>query len=578
MQLGRYSVSTLLPPPIYNIRFSPDNRFFAVAVEKGFEIWKTWPLGLVRRRVLPGTLSLALILPHSPLLVLQGGGVSPLYAPNKVVIYNDKLGEVVAEIEFGERARGIVARRGMICIALLRKVVGFEYGFGSSDVLGKGKGKALKEDTGFWIKKLGEWETCKNNQGLMAISTAPDSTLLALPGRQAGHVQLIPLPPCPVDPAALNISSARVTASRPTFRSPIILAHTHPLSTLVTTPSGSLILTTSERGTLVRVWDTAKGRLEKELRRGVDPAEVWGVGFEGDGKDARVVGWSDKGTIHVWGDESAKAEQESLGSSKSSAPSLTNILSRNLPLPKYFKSITSIAQYHLPRKNPHAFSAALGAAGVPSMSMREAVETDSERSEKFVVTWLEVQVAVSAERDDSHDGQNRMKRESEENEKTHHHRRSSDTMGGVMCSGGGSLPMGSRIERLSLGPDGTNKTATPSQHVENSTLAKVANGATMLSGKGRERDVSSSSRARVKSHPTHQYATVSQAHLPSVSQQPRTEKQKQLIAITYSGDWYRLKVPVPTTCYTDHTEERKEKIGKCELVEYRRLGVGGGGW
>lgn len=50
MQLGRYSVSTLVPPPIHSITFSPDGRFFAVAAEKGYEIWKTWPLGLVRRR------------------------------------------------------------------------------------------------------------------------------------------------------------------------------------------------------------------------------------------------------------------------------------------------------------------------------------------------------------------------------------------------------------------------------------------------------------------------------------------------------------------------------------------------
>lgn len=51
--------------------------------------------------MLPGTLARALILPGSPLMVLQGGGKEPLFPPNKVVIYHDGLGSPVAEIEFG---------------------------------------------------------------------------------------------------------------------------------------------------------------------------------------------------------------------------------------------------------------------------------------------------------------------------------------------------------------------------------------------------------------------------------------------------------------------------------------------
>jgi hypothetical protein len=148
----------------------------------------------------------------------------------------------------------------------------------------------------------------------MAVSTAPSSTLLAIPGRQPGHVQLINLPPCPP-------SSPHTPRAPTAHRSPIILAHTHHLSSLASTASGSHIVTTSERGTLLRVWDTARGRMERELRRGVDRAEMWGAVLEegvlpradaagagtmgGEGGEAppggRVIGWSDKGTVHVWG-------------------------------------------------------------------------------------------------------------------------------------------------------------------------------------------------------------------------------------------------------------------------------------
>lgn len=153
----------------------------------------------------------------------------------------------------------------------------------------------------------------------MALASTLESTLLAIPGRQAGHVQLINLPPCRTANSAQPSRTTR-TASQ-AFRSPIILAHEHELSSLACTATGSHIVTTSERGTLLRVWSTAQGRLERELRRGVDRAEMWGAQFE-DGitgastsigsiedrrrdelrsKGGRVVGWSDKGTVHIWG-------------------------------------------------------------------------------------------------------------------------------------------------------------------------------------------------------------------------------------------------------------------------------------
>lgn len=54
------------------------------------------------------------------------------------------------------------------------------------------------------------------------------------------------------------------------------------------------VLTTSERGPLLRVWDTSRERHERELERGVYRADMWGVKFE-DGLTA-----GDKGTDLMW--------------------------------------------------------------------------------------------------------------------------------------------------------------------------------------------------------------------------------------------------------------------------------------
>lgn len=80
--------------------------------------------------------------------------------------------------------------------------------------------------------------------------------------------------------------------------SSVIIAHNTAITTLTALPSGRLLATTSERGTLVRVWDTHSGNLIRELRRGSDKAEIYGVAFRPDEQDVCV--WSDKGTVHVF--------------------------------------------------------------------------------------------------------------------------------------------------------------------------------------------------------------------------------------------------------------------------------------
>lgn len=62
------------------------------------------------------------------ILFLQGGGRSPLYSPNKIVIWDDAIGKEVAELEFRERVRGMACRRGWLVVALKRRVVAFQVG------------------------------------------------------------------------------------------------------------------------------------------------------------------------------------------------------------------------------------------------------------------------------------------------------------------------------------------------------------------------------------------------------------------------------------------------------------------
>ncbi|KAL7425210.1 Phosphatidylinositol 3,5-bisphosphate-binding protein [Cryptotrichosporon argae] len=550
MQVGRTQVSTLRPTPVQSIRFTHDARLFAVAGESGYDVWATYPLRLVRRQALPGMLELALPLPYSPLLVLQGGGPNPLYPPNKIVFFHDGLRVPVAELEFGERIRGVAARNGLVVVALLRRIIAFEYGVRPI------QGVADETKSGFWVIKLNEWPTAENEVGLVAVSTAPGSTLLAFPGIQPGHLNLVHLAPCP-PPARVPAAPA---APHP-FRAPILIAHTSPLSALAASTSGAHVASASERGTLVRVWSTASGRMERELRRGVDRAHIWGVGFEqraGDGepeqnrrnelrrKGGRIVGWSDKGTVHVW---AADDPSQPIKSSPAAAPpSLANLLQKSLPMPKYFSSAPSAAQFHLPRKNPHAFASALGAAsaaaGVPSLRLDDDGDGDREWAEHFVVCWVEVEVDDDRPVAPPASGT------------------AAAAAVGAEAKPGKRHAMGSRDERGSFGSDAAStRTATPS-------LGRRADTPTMP-GSSAPMHVRHASAGSVRRH--HRRPATETGPAAPASAPPK-KKERQLVAITYSGDWYRLRLP-----REDDDDESMPK-GKCELVEYRRFSVGTNAW
>jgi len=229
----------------------------------------------------------------------------------------------------------------------------------------------------------------------------------------------------------------------------------------------------------------------------------------------------------------------------------THLLSRNLPLPKYFSSPPSFALYRLPRKNPHAFQQAIGTAagkaGVTSLRVNPDAP-DEELSERFVVGWIEV------------DAEPEMAQPKETAISVEEGRQSFP----------GGIGMGTREDRLSFGSEDTSRTVTP-------TPARF------------ERDTPTPPGSRKPSSTTTTINTATKSNLSGANAQTRTrhssdtikhkEKERQLVAITYAGDWYRLKIPASDSDGESEMEEDdKVKKGRCQLVEYRRLGVGGSGW
>ncbi|KAI0796565.1 WD40-repeat-containing domain protein [Abortiporus biennis] len=353
MNLARHTISSTPPVLIFDTRFDADCQLFTTATQSGFAVYQAWPLKLLHKRdITGGTLAAVVPLHTSSLLFLVGGGRSPRYPPNKVVFWDDARGQEVAELEFRERVRGLACRRGWLAVALRRRVIVFKVGNS--------------------ISRHAEWDTCDNPRGLLALATAAYSTLLAIPGKQMGHVQLIHLPQCP-PPTPIGPPPAtppRRPPPPPQHPVSIIVAHESALTTLTVPPSGRLLATTSSRGTLIRVWDAVTGKLLRVLRRGSDKAEIYGVAFRPDEREVCV--WSDKGTVHIF----------SLidGNGASNRHSTFSPLTPYLPLPKYFDSEWSYAQYRIPVQSAH-----ISMSAPPS----KPPTADVVDEEKCVVGWIE---------------------------------------------------------------------------------------------------------------------------------------------------------------------------------------------
>ncbi|KAG8825715.1 hypothetical protein FRC17_008559 [Serendipita sp. 399] len=357
------AISPTAPTQIIDVRFDADCKIFTCSTPSGFAVYRSNPLTLVsKREVKGGTLSIILPLHSTSLLFLVGGGRSPRYSRNKVIFWDEAQGKEVAELEFSGDVMGLACRRQNLAVALKRRVILFEI-----------------TNT---VKRLQQWETTENSRGLVALATAPGSTLLAFPGRQTGHLQLVYLPPCPAPPTDSTPGSSQAYQSPrlkpvPLRRDPVthIVAHTSALASISVSPSGRYVATTSETGTLIRIWDTDKGKNSHEFRRGIDQAHIYGVAFRPDEKEC--CAWSDKGTVHFFSLERLN---------RTSVLRHVSALFQN----NYLSSEWSYAQYRLPTPPAHV------AHSLSQTNRLGVANPDAGDEEKWTVGWIEIPPKVTS--------------------------------------------------------------------------------------------------------------------------------------------------------------------------------------
>ncbi|KAI0551477.1 WD40 repeat-like protein [Xylaria curta] len=236
-----------------SVAFNNDSSRFAVGLDSGFCIFLASTCQIQTARVFNAGLGLVQMMGNANYLALVGGGRSPKFPQNKVIIWDDSKGKVAFEIAALTAVRGVQITKTRVVVVQQNSVR--LYAFEKPP------------------KPLAKYETADNLLGLCCLT----DKYLVFPGRTPGHVQVVRL-------ATDSVS--------------ILPAHSSSLRALQLSADGELLATASEKGTLVRIFATGSGAKLAERRRGSENATIFSLRFSPSGNMLACT--SDKGNLHIF--------------------------------------------------------------------------------------------------------------------------------------------------------------------------------------------------------------------------------------------------------------------------------------
>ncbi|KAF0975748.1 hypothetical protein FDP41_005075 [Naegleria fowleri] len=289
-------LTRLNPPPssasdILFLGFNQDFSCMAAGVSNGFRIYNCDPYKETFKREFSGSIGMVEMLFRCNILALVGGGNDPAFNKNKVILWDDNQSAPIGELTFKSEVKAVKLRRDKIVVVLDKYV--YVYNFDK-------------------LERIRKFETYKNPKGLVALSPS-DDCVLAFPNTTKGSVRVELLD---------QDSSIHIPA------------HDGAINCLALNSDGTRLATASEKGTLIRIFDTHKGTKLQEVRRGADKADIYGIAFSPDSQF--FCASSDKGTIHIFANNTGTgnnytSSSQNNNNQSSSTQIATNTSNSSLP-------------------------------------------------------------------------------------------------------------------------------------------------------------------------------------------------------------------------------------------------------
>ena len=251
------------------ISFNYNSEYFSVGLNDGFKIFKTHPLSLTVDRKLNGGIGIIEMLNESNIFCLVGGGSNPKYKLNKLLIWDDSKCKNIKEFRFNSFVKNCKIKLKKIFIVCEDSI-------------------SIIEIENFDI--LETIQTIENPNGICSISKNPNEYLFAWPDFIKGRIE---------------IKNYKYFIRESINKNKLIKkVHESCIEQIELNYNGDLIATASDKGTIIRVFNTQNLNLLNEFRRGNTDAKIYSICFDMNNKFLAVA--SDKQKIHIFSMEEEK--------------------------------------------------------------------------------------------------------------------------------------------------------------------------------------------------------------------------------------------------------------------------------
>ncbi|KAI0074229.1 WD40 repeat-like protein [Panus rudis PR-1116 ss-1] len=245
-------------PNMLFANFNQDFTCISVGTRKGYSITNVDPFGRVYT-MNDGARGIVEMLFCTSLIALVGAADHPQSSPRKLQIVNTKRQSMICELLFPSSILAVKLNRKTLVIVLENEI----YIYDISN-----------------MKLLHVIETTPNPEAIVALSPSSENSYLAYPSP-------VPSPSTSSTPGSSSTPTTSASQSgdvllfstRSLTVSNVIQAHKSPISFLSINSTGTLLATSSDKGTVIRVWSVPGAEKLYQFRRGTREAKIYSINF-----------------------------------------------------------------------------------------------------------------------------------------------------------------------------------------------------------------------------------------------------------------------------------------------------------
>ncbi|KAI0063276.1 WD40 repeat-like protein [Artomyces pyxidatus] len=258
--------------------FNQDFTCISVGTRKGYSITNCDPFGRVYT-MNDGARGIVEMLFCTSLIALVGAADQPSSSPRKLQIVNTKRQSMICELLFPSSILAVKLNRKTLVIVLENEI----YVYDISN-----------------MRLQHVIETTPNPEAIVALSPSAENSYLAYPSPLPTPTPLSSQPPSqpasssPPAPTGdvLLFSTKSLTVTQ------LIRAHKSPLSALALNSTGTMLATSSDKGTVIRVWSVPGAEKLYQFRRGTRETKIYSMSFNAVSTLLAVSSAHD--TVHIF--------------------------------------------------------------------------------------------------------------------------------------------------------------------------------------------------------------------------------------------------------------------------------------